>query len=478
VYAAALLVMALYGFNMWIMACLAVRLWLRRRPPAEPPAREDRDWPTVLVQLPLFNERYVAERLLDTVAALDYPPERLLIQVLDDSTDDTSTILRARVAHYKGRGLRVSYLHRVDRSGFKAGALAAGLIAQPEGDLVALFDADFVPAPDFLRRTIPAFDDRPKLGMVQTRWEHLNVDHDILTQAQALALDSFFGVEQVVRSHYGYLMNFNGSGGVWRRQAISDAGGWEGDTLAEDLDLSYRAQLAGWRFDYLPEVPAPAELPTTVLAFKRQQFRWSKGAIQVLRKVGGRVLRAKNVDPWRKLQAILHLSGYVPHALMILSLLLSLPIVLLGHGQTPMRWSILGLAGLGPVFLGIVAQMVLRKDWPRRVMRYPALLLIGIGLALTNTQAMAQAVIGTPSAFMRTPKGPPGRGYTVPLDWTTWGESFLAFYALVTAMLAVQWAPPLAPMAFIYALGFGYTAALGFWQADRLEQRRAARQTR
>jgi len=283
-----------------------------------------------------------------------------------------------------------------------------------------------------------------------------------------------------VRSHYGLLMNFNGSGGLWRRAAIDAAGGWEGDTLAEDLDLSYRAQLKGWRFGYTPDVPAPAELPTTVNAFKRQQFRWAKGSLQVVRKLGWQLFTARNVSPWRKFEGFLHLTGYVPHALMIFSLLLSLPIVLLQHGQTPLRWGLMGLAGFGPIFLGIVAQMALRPDWPRRVARYPALLLLGIGLALTSAQAMAQAVLGTRSPFMRTPKGPPGQGgsYTVPLDWTTWGETFLAFYALVTGMLALQLAPALAPMAFIYALGFGYTAGLGFWQADRVERRRAARQTR
>ena len=473
--------MAVYGFNMWMMALLAVRLWLQHRVASAPTGPADRDWPAVLVQLPLFNERYVAERLLDAVAALDYPRERLIIQVLDDSTDDTSSLLRARVAQFRARGVRMEYLHRVNRGGYKAGALAAGLTAQPEGELVAIFDADFVPAPDFLRRAVPLFDDQPRLGMVQTRWEHLNADHDLLTQAQALALDAFFGVEQVVRSHYGLFMNFNGSGGLWRRAAIVEAGGWEGDTLAEDLDLSYRAQLKGWRFGYTPEVPAPAELPTTISALKRQQFRWAKGSLQVARKVGWKMLTAPGESLWRKWSGFLHLTGYVPHALMILSLLLSLPIVLLGHGQTPLRWGVMGLAGFGPIFLGLVAQVALRPDWPRRVTRYPALLLLGIGLALTNTQALIQAVLGTRTEFMRTPKGPPGRGgasYAVPLDWSTWGETFLAFYALVTGMLALQLAPPLAPMAFIYALGFGFTAGLGFWQADRVEQRKAARETR
>ncbi|MCC6187754.1 MAG: glycosyltransferase [Anaerolineales bacterium] len=478
VYVAALVVMSVYGLNMLLMTALSAGLWLaaRRRPLTRP--RAARDWPTVLVQLPLYNERYVVERLIDAAAAMDYPPDRLHIQVLDDSTDDTAALARARVAYHRARGLTITYQHRQRRSDYKAGALAAGLLAA-ESELVAIFDADFVPGCDFLRRTVPVVQADPRLALVQTRWEHLNADYDMLTRAEALALDAYFGGEQFVRSRLGLLMNFNGSGGVWRRAAIEDAGGWQGDTLAEDLDLSYRAQLRGWRLVYLPGVTAPAELPTSITAFKRQQFRWAKGSFQVLRKLGGQLLAAP-ISPVRKLEGLLHLTGYLPHALMVVTLVLSLPVVLLFHGQTAMHWSVLGAAGFGPILLGVVAQAGLRRDWPRRVIYYPALILVGIGLALTSAHAAWQAFFGPASEFLRTPKTPPGPGasaYAMPLDWTTWGESFLAFYALVTGMLALELAPALAPMAFIYVLGFGATAALGFWQSDHLRQRKAARQT-
>jgi cellulose synthase/poly-beta-1,6-N-acetylglucosamine synthase-like glycosyltransferase len=455
------------------LAVLALGARLRARwrapsaPPGPPPA-----WPTVLVQLPLYNERYVAERLIDVVARLDYPADRLHIQVLDDSTDDTTAIARARVAYYRARGKSISLLHRSDRAGFKAGALAAGLRAA-EGDLVAIFDADFAPPADFLRRTVPMFLKDARLAMVQARWGHLNAEQDLLTRAEALALDAYFSVEQVARSRTGLLLSFNGSAGVWRRAAIEAGGGWEGDTLAEDLDLSYRVQLGGWRMDYLLEVAAPAELPTTIMAFKQQQFRWAKGSFQVLRKLTPR-LALSRMPLFRKLQGFLHLSGYLPHPLMVLTLLLSLPVVLLLHGQTPLRWSLMGLAGLGPPLIGVFGQVALHRDWPRRLVYYPVLVLLGIGLALNNTHAAVSALLGQGGTFQRTPKGGTDREtYALGLDWTTWGESFLAFYALVTGALALQLAPGLAPFVFLYAAGFAFTAALGFWQSDVAPQAEA-----
>ena len=480
VYSTALLGMSILGLNMLFltMVTIIVRLpWPRRIRPLPPMA--DDEWPTVLVQLPVFNERYVVDRLIDAVAALDYPAERLTIQVLDDSTDDTSTFARSRVAYYRARGRSITYLHRTDRSGFKAGALAAGLEAA-DGEFVAIFDADFVPPVDFLRRTIPEFSRDPRIAAVQTRWEHLNHADDALTRAEALALDGYFGVEQLARSRLGLLMVFNGSAGLWRRTAIADAGGWQGDTLAEDLDLSYRAQLLGWRMTYLPNVASPAELPTTMAAFKRQQFRWAKGSFQVLRKLGPRLLTS-NTTLFRKLAGILHLSSYFGNVLLIVSLLLSLPVVLLDHGQTPMHWGLVGLAGFGPPVLGAVAQLTMRKDWPKRLLYYPVLILVGIGLTFSNTLATWEAIWGAHNDFLRTPKAPPGgeavRAYALPLDWTTWAETFLAFYALVTGMLALELAHGLAPFIFLYAIGFGFTAALGFAQAHVVEQRQTASQT-
>lgn len=474
-YAATLTLLAVFGFNLIFLSLLGLVAGRLRARAAPLPALPERaaDWPAVLVQLPLFNERYVAERLIDAVAAQDYPNQRLLIQVLDDSTDDTTAIARARVAYHRARGLPITLLHRSDRAGFKAGALAAGLAAAP-GDLVAVFDADFKPPPDFLRRVVPVFADQPRLALLQTRWEHLNAEQDAVTRAQALALDGYFGVEQVARADGGLLMNFNGSAGVWRRAAIEDAGGWQGDTLAEDLDLSYRAQLRGWRLAYRADVAAPAELPTSVMAFKGQQFRWAKGSFQVMRKLGWRLLAAPRISPFHKLQGLLHLLGYLPHPLMVATLLLSLPLVLWNNGASPARWSVLGLAGFGPPLLVVLGQLALRKDWPRRLLYYPVLVLLGIGLACANTRALWEAFAGQPSAFMRTPKGAPGAGsdYALSIDWTTWGELFLAGYALVTGLLALELAPGMAPFIFLYALGFGFTALLGLWQSDPVRQRK------
>jgi cellulose synthase/poly-beta-1,6-N-acetylglucosamine synthase-like glycosyltransferase len=479
-YAIALLGMAAFGLNIWLMTIVAVlaRLpWPRRH--KEPPPTGTGEWPTVLVQLPLYNERYVVERLIDAVAALDYPADRLTIQVLDDSTDDTVGIARSRVAYHRARGHAITYLHRTNRTGFKAGALAAGLEAST-AEFAAIFDADFVPPVDFLRRTIPEFARDPRIAIVESRWEHLNWDQDPFTRSISLQLDSYFGVQQPASCRMRLLMNFNGSAGIWRRRAIDDAGGWQGDTLAEDLDLSYRAQLRGWRLVYLPEVASPAELPTTMLAFKRQQFRWAKGSVQVLRKLNSQLFNSR-ISLFRKVQGYIHLSGYLGHSLVVVSLLLSLPVVLLHHGQSPMRWEVLQLAGFGPPAMAIAAQLFLRKDWYKRLPYYPLWILIGCGLALTNLVAIWDAFLGTRNVFERTPKAPPGnqevKSYGLPLDWTTWGETFLAFYAFVTAMLALELARGLAPVIFIYALGFGYTAALGFMQADALGQAKTARQT-
>ena len=476
VYTAVLLVMAAYGLYMLLMAALAAGLWLAARRANRPPAPAgptDRAWPHVLVQLPLYNERYVAERLIDSVAALDYPPARLTIQVLDDSTDDTAALARARAAYHRARGVNVDYRHRARRTGYKAGALAEGLRGSG-AEFAAIFDADFVPAPDFLRRALPAFDGQPRLALVQARWEHLNHARDALTQAEGLALDAYFGVEQFVRTRLGLLMNFNGSAGVWRRAAIDDAGGWQADTLSEDLDLSFRAQLRGWRLTYLPHVGAPAELPTTLAAFKRQQSRWAQGSFQVLRKLGRQLARAR-LPLWLRLQGLISLSGYLPHPCMVLSLLLSLPVVLWGS-ELPRAFGVVGLAGLGPLAMSVVGQMALRRDWPRRLLYLPALMLLGIGLAVANTQAAWLALAGGAGEFRRTPKAPAGAAgaYAIPLDWTTWAEAALAVYALVTGLLALTRAPGLAPMAFLYALAFGVTAALGFWQS-RGSPRRARR---
>jgi cellulose synthase/poly-beta-1,6-N-acetylglucosamine synthase-like glycosyltransferase len=458
---------ALYAFNALIMSALFLR---HRRRPAEPPPLED--WPSVTVQLPIFNERLVIERLIDAAAALDYPRDRLSIQVLDDSTDETAVLARACVARYQARGVNITYLWRADRTGCKAGALAHGLAVAP-GEFLAIFDADFVPPRDFLRQVLPHFAD-PRVGMVQARWGHLNAECDPLTRAQAIALDGHFIVEQTARSRSGLLLNFNGSAGVWRRECIVAAGGWQADTIAEDFDLSYRAQLAGWRLHYLPEVVAPAEIPPLLTAFKRQQFRWAKGSIQCLRKLGDRLLRTA-FSPWRKVQGLLHLSAYLIHPLMLAMVLMGLPVILMRDpGTLPL--SALGLAGLAPPILFALSQWAIYPDWKRRLAYFPFLVLLGGGVALNNTWAVFEALTGRNARlFLRTPKfraegrhtGRVGhaRDYNLPVDWTTWGEAALAIYCLIETAIAITHAPGLAPFLATYGIGYAYTAGLGLWQS-------------
>ena len=459
--------LALYGFNALLLSSLF--LWHRRRI-TEAPVPED--WPKVTIQLPIFNERFVIERLIDAVVSLDYPPGQLSIQVLDDSTDETTALAQTRVAHHRARGVNITYLRRADRTGFKAGALAHGLALAP-GDFIAVFDADFCPPPGFLRQVMPHFAD-PRVGMVQTRWGHLNAEFSPLTRAQALALDGHFVVEQTARSRSGLLLNFNGSAGVWRRDCIVDAGGWQADTVAEDLDLSYRAQLAGWRLQYLPDVVAPAELPPLLAAFKRQQFRWAKGSIQCLRKLGGRLLRS-SLSPWRKTQGLLHLSGYLIPPLMLAMVLVGLPVIL-AHDLGTLPLGTLGLAGFAPPVVFALSQWAVYPDWRRRFAYLPFLVLLGAGVALNNTWAIFEALTGRNSTlFLRTPKfqsegrqaGRVGHAgdYSLPVDWTTWGELALAFYCLVEALVAISRAPGLAPFLLTYAVGYAYTAGLTLWQS-------------
>ncbi|MFQ5576874.1 MAG: glycosyltransferase [Anaerolineae bacterium] len=472
-YVTVLAGLALYGFNALIFSGLFLRYRRRLLRPSSPPAPDE--WPTVTVQLPLFNERFVVERLIDAVAALDYPADRLSIQVLDDSTDETITLARSRVAYHRARGVNITYLRRPNRTGFKAGALAFGLQTAP-GDFVAIFDADFVPPPDFLRRVMPHFT-ASQVGMVQARWGHLNAELTPFTRAQALALDGHFVVEQTVRSRSGLLLNFNGSGGVWRKRCIAGAGGWQADTIAEDLDLSYRAQLAGWRLCYLPHVVAPAEIPPLLTAFKRQQFRWAKGAIQCLRKYGRRLLVAPlpGLSPWQRFQAVLHLSGYLVHPLMLLMILIGLP-VLLSRDPGPLPLSALGVAGFAPPVLFALSQWGAYSNWKWRFAYFPFLVLLGAGVTLNNSRAVFEALVGkNATEFLRTPKfRAEGRRrgglrrageYTLPVDWTTWGELALALYCVAETAVAVSRAPGLVPFMAMYTLGYIYIAGLGLWQS-------------
>ena len=457
-----------------LQSLLLTILYLRHRREAAPsiPVKEG-DWPRVAVQLPVYNERHVVERLIDAAAALDYPADRLEIQVLDDSVDDTTAIAEARAAQHRVAGVNVRVLHRPERGGFKAGALAWGL-GHTDAEFIAVFDADFRPRPDFLRRTIPPMLARPDVGMAQTRWSHLNEDYNSLTHVQSLALDGHFVVEQTARSRSGLLINFNGSGGVWRRACIQDAGGWQADTMTEDMDLSYRAQLAGWHSLYLPDVDAPAELPAQMEAFKRQQARWAQGSVQCLRKLTWPIL-SSDLSPRQKLMAVLHISGYLTQPLMVMLLLTSLPLVLLPQSSQP--WGmLLGLAGLGPPILFAVAQVSLHRDWGRRLLYFPMLVAVGAGITCSTSRAVWEGLTRWGGTFRRTPKfrleGKQGHWadstYRLLPDRLVLGELALMLYA--TAALVIAWLHGrygAIPVLLLFAIGYGLVAGLSLSQGRR-----------
>lgn len=457
-YTTVLAALSLYAVHIAVL----MGLYLRHRRDSEPalPSFADADLPTVTVQIPLRNERYVVQRVLQAIAALDWPRDRLEIQILDDSDDETTALAEAEAAHLRARGHTITLLHRDQPTGYKAGALAAGL-RQARGEFIALFDADFCPARDFLRRTIPHLLADAQLGMVQARWSHLNAEYSLITQAQALALDAHFTVEHIARNRSGLLMNFNGTAGVWRKRAIEEAGGWQCDTVAEDLDLSYRAQLQGWRVRYLPDVTAAAELPPLVAAFKQQQYRWAKGSAQCLRKLGGPLLRSPRLNPAQKLMALLHLSGYITQPLFLLLTLLALPMALYRPPLPPLS-GILGAIIAIPPLLYLIGQLALYKDWPRRILAYPVLMLLGMGLAWSNTLALIDGFTHWGGPFQRTPKfhlqAREGHWqhthYGLKPDRSTLGEVVIGVYAVIAAWQAVIVGQEgLLPLIFVAASG-------------------------
>ena len=429
------------------------------------------EWPAVTVQLPIFNEKYTVERLLRAVTRMDYPAERLQIQVLDDSTDDTFNLVASLIDIYKSRGVNIELVHRVDRKGYKAGALQNGL-RTATGELIAIFDADFVPKPDWLKRTVPPFQN-PMLGCLQTRWGHTNQQYNSLTQAEAMGIDGHFIIEQTVRSKNGFFLNFNGTAGLWRRACIEDAGGWQWDTLTEDLDLSYRAQMRGWKFDYLPDVIVPAELPPQVEAYKKQQFRWAKGSFQVVRKILPSVLRA-DLPLSVRIMAILHLTGYFVHPLMLSMLLLTLPVGLLVPGAFKV-FPISLLAGLGPPLLYLTATATQHRSILKRMSSFPLLVIVGFGLSLSTTIAVLEGLFSKGGAFIRTPKLNIGnrpkqrqkidRSYVTPLSAMVWIEIILGLYALLTGIVLMPYLGwSILFWMVVYMLGFFYIAGLNLIQ--------------
>nr|PZN54375.1 MAG: hypothetical protein DIU68_10660 [Chloroflexota bacterium] len=422
-----------------------------------------------------YNERYVVRRLLDAVARLDYPRDKLTIQVLDDSTDETSEIVAARVAALRATGLDIQHIRRANRNGFKAGALAYGL-ERLTSEYVAVLDADFVPPPSFLRDIIPHMVADPSIGMVQSRWGHLNANGNMLTRGQAMALDGHFVVEQVGRNRSGWLINFNGSGGVWRTAAIHDAGGWTDETLTEDLDLSYRAQLKGWKFLYLPSVVVPGELPPDLAAYKQQQARWAKGGTQCMVLLLGKIWRSPRLTFTQRVMATAHLAQYMNAVLMIVLLVLTPPVLILTRMEN-MPLGPLGLAGLGPPLVYLVSQHALYPNWKQRFLHFPALMAIGTGLAWNNCLAVLSGLFQKKGEFKRTPKYAINRtidsSYRLAGDWTIVIEALFSVYALMGALIAMRLSPTLVIYLGIYCFAFGVVALWGI--SETVKVRRSLR---
>lgn len=474
-YIGALIVLSVFG-----LYGLAMVIYYWRLKPNDPSAARlaDAALPTVTVQLPVFNERYVVERLIDAVCAMDYPADRLEVQVLDDSTDDTVELSRRIVEEKKRLGFDIVLLHRTDRTGFKAGALREGL-AVARGEYVAIFDADFIPSRDFLRDTLPHLVADPRLGMVQARWEHLNSDYSLLTRVQAMALDAHFAMEQQVRNRAGVFINFNGTAGVWRKECILDAGDWESDTLTEDLDLSYRAQLRGWRFLYLNSVTVPAELPAEVNGLKLQQFRWTKGAIETAKKHLWRVWRS-DVPTAVKLHATVHLTSNLVFPFILFIAILNLPIILVkkAHPELDIYFNLMAvfiIASVSSFLFYLCAQRNIRQDWRKRILLFPLFMAGTMGLAVNNTGAVLQALFNRKSEFKRTPK------YGVMKKGDTWKRSLyrfsnVSFGTVVELLLALYfvaavgvslWLVEIAalPFQFMYLFGFGLAGFLSLRHA-------------
>ncbi len=383
--------------------------YLRRGEIVPPPPLDPASLPLVTIQLPLYNEPYVAERLIDNILALDYPRDRFEVQVLDDSTDGTTALCERKAAHYRAQGFDIQVIHRTDRWGYKAGALADGL-PRAKGEFIAVFDADFLPNPQFLRRTLGYFQ-HPKVGVVQTRWTHLNEDYSLFAKLQALQLNVHFTIEQMGRRAGHHFLQFNGTAGIWRKSAIADAGGWRADTLTEDLDLSYRAQMRGWEIVYLEDVEAPAELPVEMNGIKSQQFRWMKGGAENARLLTPLVLKA-DIPLSTRLHAMAHLlnSSVFLAVLMIALTSVALVPVMDRYGAYTgfLSLSLLGLVGVATVYFVANLRLLPRPRTLRQVLAlifyFPLLLTLSMGLSFHNSVAVIEGLLGIKSSFVRTPK--------------------------------------------------------------------------
>lgn len=451
-YVIASLALILYGLNTYVLLGLfrrkvtEVRARQKKRVEdfhAKASQSDDEIWPIVTTQLPLYNERNVAERVIRAAAAMDYPAKRHKVQVVDDSTDETMELVDEVVADLQKQGVWIEVCRREDRVGYKAGGLKAAMDTGA-GEFFAVFDSDFVPPADFLKNMMPLFSDE-KIGLVQSRWGHLNPDSSLLTRVQSVGIDGHFVVEQVARSSNDLFLNFNGTAGVWRKEAILDGGGWQSDTLTEDLDLSYRCQLKGWKLEYAVDVVVPAELPESYSAFKSQQFRWAKGSVQTALKLLKPVLTSQ-VKLLTKVQAIFHLLHYVAHLLMLTLALLSLPLSFLlpKLSKFGASWILvlpLVLATLGPSLLYMVSQRYLYpKSWWKKFVDLPGMVALGFGICISNTKAVVEALLGVKSGFIRTPKSGSKevKKYKTKVGWVPLAELTAAVYCALTVMVYVS----------------------------------------
>jgi len=477
VYLGVLAVLSIYGLHRYFVLYLYYRYYKRAKKTGPPPLRPE-DYPTVTIQLPIYNEYYVAERVIGSVAGLEYPKELLTIQILDDSTDGTQEIANAAAEKLRGQGFNALYLHRQDRTGYKAGALKSGL--QKTGDeLVAIFDADFIVPPNFLKRVVPYFAD-PKVGMVQARWGYLNRDYSLLTRVEAIILDAHFMLEHTARSFSGRFFNFNGTGGVFRRKTIDEAGGWDGDTLTEDLDLSYRAQMAGWKFVFVPDLVCESELPVDVYGFKTQQHRWTKGAVQVAKKLLPTIWRSRL--PFRvKLEATFHLTTkFCCLLVVVLSGLLPLSLVLrynLALNGVELWEVFIFLFTTGSVFLFYsVSQREIYPDWKRRLRDIPFILALGIGMCVNDAWAVIEALLSRKTPFVRTAKyriegfkgSWKGKIYRSVSTRSILIEGLFAAYMCVTFLLLFKlrnWGAM--PYLLLFATGYLYILGLSLLHARR-----------
>ncbi|MCE8424781.1 MAG: VCBS repeat-containing protein [Candidatus Methanoperedens sp.] len=457
-YIIILIFLFIYGNN-----CLLLAFLHRNKKKEKTP--DPGQYPMVTIQLPAYNELYVVERLIRKVAGIDYPKDRFEIQVLDDSNDETTEIIERCVKDLKGHGFDIYFLHRSNRDGYKAGALRDGL-KYARGEFIAVFDADFMPDPGFLKKCMPYFSDQ-SAGMVQTRWGHINEDYSVLTKTLSIGIDGHFQIEQATRYSQGLFLNFNGTAGIWRRRCIDDSGGWQSDTLTEDLDLSYRAQLLGWRLVFLDDVVSPAEVPVQINAFKRQQFRWAKGSIQCAKKLLPEVAMA-DITLFKKIEAMLHLTYYMVHPMMVALLLLSLPLILFADPNF-IYFKFFTLGTFGPLAMYALSQKELYKDWKSRLKYLPMLTIIGTGISANNTSAVIEALLNRGGVFHRTPKFGIRKSsdqwnkkkYRLDFPFMTVVEFALGIYAVATLYFAfVTKNYFLIPFLALYAVGYFYISGL------------------